>query len=562
MIVTSSQFPHVISRLHQCKTLYVDCETTGLQMWRDDRLCGIAVEGDGQSYYFPFRHGEGENLPLHSMTAFRNLLSSPKITYVGFNYGFDMEFLYRDGVPYAPKIEDVQTMAHLLNENEPKATLKALGAKYIGSEAEEEEQKLNDELKKRKLKKGQMSQLPAELVAPYAEQDVILTRMLHEYYKPYLDKWKIHDLWQEYNEYQLAICEMERHGIGLDMALMDEYQEKAQTEVERCRKKIEELAGYEINLNSAPQLQKWLGLKSTAAKILEKMPKRPGVKELLEYRGWNRVYANYYRKFRETMDANCRLHANLNLVGTETGRLSCSNPPLQAIPRSTDIYRVKDVFVASPGHTILEADYSQAEIRVATHYGNVVRMREKLLRGGDIHSETAEEIGIPRDAAKRLNFSVIYGIGPNTLADNLEIPRKQAREYLNKYHANYPGFKALYRSAEMKAKQRGFIRMFSGRMRHYNTKLAFPHKASSNLVQGTVGEMLRVAITRIRRETPYNMWLTVHDSVLFEIPENETKQAVKDIKRIMEDTPWCSIPMKIDFKAGRSWGQAKEIQYD
>jgi len=281
----------------------------------------------------------------------------------------------------------------------------------------------------------------------------------------------------------------------------------------------------------------------------------PGVKELLTYRGWNRVYANYYRKFKETMDSSGRLHANLNIVGTETGRLSCSNPPLQAIPRTTDVYKVKDVFVANEGMVLLEADYSQAEVRVASHYGNVRLMKEKLARDGDIHTETANEIGIPRDAAKRLNFSVIYGIGPAKLADNLGVSVKQAKEYLNKYHSRYPGFKKLYATAEAKAVHRGYIRMHTGRLRHYNTKYAFPHKASSNLVQGTVGEMLRVAITRIHKEIKHPMWLTVHDSVLFEIPREEIQTAIVDIQEIMLDTSWCVVPMKVDIKYGKSWGK-------
>lgn len=579
MLVTLDTYRTAMEHLQHFPVLVVDTETTGLEPWRGDRVAGIAIKGYGspKSYYFAFRHGskygESGNLPPEKLGPLRSLLDDK--VHIGFNYGYDMKMMFVDGFKLPSKIEDVLTAAHLINENEETFKLKKLGTKYVDPQAEAAEQELDDYARSLGLDpKKDMWRLPASKVEAYACQDVVLTEKLRDFYYPHLQTWKIATIWQEVNDYLYEIVRAETLGMSLNVPLIHQYMEESAIKTAESRKVLEKLAGYAINPNSAKQLQAWLGIPSTAAEILEGMQGTPGVKELLEYRWWSKVNANYYTPFLHFAEKPSPyepldfvypvnpdvLHPNLNLTGTISGRLSASKPPMQAIPVRDEVYKVKDVFVARPGKRLIEADYGQAELRVGSHYAQDKVMSEKLTRGADIHTETAEENGIPRDAAKRMNFSVIYGIGKRKLAERLKIKESIAGQYLDKYHARYPGFRRLYRRCESIAQDRGYIRMFTGRLRRFNVKEAYTHKASSNLIQGSVAEMMRLAFTKCAKTfgDSARPLLQVHDSIIFEADDERVEELLPEIHRIMEHQPWCSVPQKVDIKTGPHWGAMKK----
>lgn len=561
MLVTDENFVQACEDLDRCPELFTDSETTGLMPWLGDRPVGVSMKGLGTSWYFPFMHKEG-NLSKEQWHKFKPLLSKPDVTYVGFNYGFDLKMFHVVGVPLPKKIQDVMTAAHLLNENEESLAMKNLGKKYINKGAADEQDILSATLVQHGLGKDGMGQLPPALVAPYACQDVILTEQLRDFYLPHLKKWKIDGLWEEVNEYLLMIVEAEIRGMKLNVPRIAQYTQECLREADNAREVLRDLAGYDINPNSPKQLSAWLGIPSTADEILESLENKVhGVKEVRTYRSWTKVKGSYYDAFLKFMDQDGVLHPNLNLCGTITGRLSCSKPNLQAMPVRDAIYKAKDVIVARAGHTLVEGDYSQAELRIASHYAEEETMAEKLVRGADIHTETSDELDIPRDGAKRMNFSVIYGIGAETLAERLHVAKKVAQEYLNKYHAMYPGFKRLYRRCEATASDRGYIRMHTGRLRHYNTPTAYTHKASSNLIQGAVGEMVREALTKVHRRMPNApMLMQIHDSGLWEIPNEVVHDFIPEAREIMEKQDWCSVPAKVDFKTGLDWGHMEKYK--
>jgi DNA polymerase-1 len=240
-----------------------------------------------------------------------------------------------------------------------------------------------------------------------------------------------------------------------------------------------------------------------------------------------------------------------------TGRLSAFEPNLQAVPRETETYKVKDVFVARPGYVLMEGDLSQAEIRLASHYGKELEMKRIVMAGLDMHTTVSNDLKIPRDAAKRINFSVIYGIGAKKLADNLKIPIPMATEYLTKYHTKFPGFKRLYNAADRDAQNQGYIRMFTGRLRHYD-QFNPTHKASSNLVQGGVGEIMRLTILWIDENLPdVRQLLMVHDSVVMEVPEGRVDEVAESIQAYVASFPF-DPPQRMDLKWGPNWGEMKK----
>lgn len=567
MLVTEDNYAGIMEKLTKCKELSVDDETTGITPWTGSRQAGIAIEGAGEAFYFPFRHGEGPNLPLSKLEDFKKLLSNPEVTYIGWNYGFDMKMHLMDGIPLPKKVEDVQTAIHLLNENEGGfrshgASLKPCADKYLGPGSSKSEAVLIDLLVSRfhcskKDAKGLMWKLPASMVEDYACTDTVLTRRLRDFYKPHLEQWKLYDMWQEVNEYLMAITEMEVGGLNLDVFLIHDYIRECEEHEARLLAEVMQSAGYPINLNSPKQVCAWLKVPESNAEFLEELKGNVDVKRLQDYRSYCVMRRNYYQKFIEFMDEQGVLHPNLNITGTISGRLTADKPPLQALPVRDEQQKVKDTIIEpDPDREIGEGDWSQAELCVGAHYAQEKTMADKLLRGADLHSETAAEAGVPRPAGKRITFSAFYGIGANTLAERLHIERSLAAQYLNKWHRLYPGVKQLYARCEAIASDRRYIKMYTGRMRHFNVEWAYTHKASSNLIQGSVAEMARIAILRMRRElgSSIKMKLQVHDSIIWTSEKKHRKEIQREVKRIMEDQPWCTVPPRVDVKFGRDLG--------
>lgn len=570
VVVTNATFANAIAALSHgsVSELFVDDETTGVNPHQGDQLCGIAVYDRKEAYYFPFRHSGGNNLDFSCMADMQKLLTQKHVTYIGHNYKFDMLFHAKEGIPLPEKTMDTFLMAHLNNENEKSHGLKNLGYKYLGKDAKDEQRKLDEELTLWGYSKGEMWRFPPQKVAPYACMDVILTARLYEVLKEKLEKQGLWQIALERGEENLLITRAELLGMRVDRDLCQSYASLADQKKLQCLIDLRAMAKFPLNPGSPKQLQRWLGLPSVSADKLKDLEgQNDKVDAILAYRGWDKANSAYFRKFLRLMDDNHDLHCSFKLCGTISSRLSCVDPPMQAIPRQKGddpnhpFNGVKDVLIARDGFTLVEADYSQAEIRVATHYAQERAMAELLFANEDIHSRTAENLGLPRFAAKTLNFSVIYGIGAVKLGENLKISTGEAKEYLDKYHKGYPGFRRLARRAEDVATTRKAIRLYTGRIRHFNVPEAEPHKAASNLVQGSVAEMVRLAMTRIWREFPRDrcrMLLQVHDSIIFEIENSFLVEALPKIREVMEDQDWCSIPLLVDIKHGPTWGNMRE----
>nr|MDA3834052.1 DNA polymerase [Spirochaetales bacterium] len=231
------------------------------------------------------------------------------------------------------------------------------------------------------------------------------------------------------------------------------------------------------------------------------------------------------------------------------------------VPRQSDIYKVRDVIVAPEHYALISADYSQAELRLLAHYTQDKFLIDTFKAGDDIHQATADRVGLERSEAKRINFGIVYGMGVPETALQLNISEQTAREYLDEYHKQIPGIRELYKEVEKRAMRSGYIRMWTGRRKHYDD-LDETWKAMSNLIQGGVAELMRVAIMKLSHTLRgYNvrMLLQVHDDVLFEVPEIEVKDRFKLIKDTMEDFDF-NVPIRVEVKAGKSWGGAVPIE--
>ena len=581
LIDTVDKLEAIKPSLLSCTDPTVDTETDGVHSFgingaSPNRIIGISIDDGREAYYFPFRHQQGANLPMECMSFFRDYLSNSDRTYGGFNYKFDQHMLYGDGVEFAPNYEDAMLAVHLLNENEPNFRLKDICDRYSIGDGSLQESILHDKVWETCTRlgipisdakgapnnyKAMMGVLHASDVEPYACDDVRLTRGLLNMVKPALKHFGLYDIWKQINYYSYITGRMEQRGMLLDMGLMAKYQEEAEINYAAALGKLHNMAGYAINPSSSKQVCAFLGTESSAAEILDDVIGAGGDNalraELVKLvRGWSSVDSRYYQVYKKWVDANNTLHCNMNMIGTISGRMSCTDPNLQAVAKQTDIFKVKDVFITRPGYTMVQADYKQAEMRLVTFYTKDPVMLKNIEDGVDLHSATAEQISIPRYAAKRMNFSVIYGIGSRTLSKNLRCNPSVARDYLSKYHDLYPGFRRLMGDCETEAEARGVIRLWTGRMRHFNVPQAESHKAMSNLIQGGVAEVVRVAISRLYPaicDLGGYMLLQVHDSVMFEIPDNILNTALPTIKMIMEDFDFRPA-MGVDIEYGKSWG--------
>lgn len=582
LIDTVEKLEAIKPSLLACTDPTVDTETTGLSIFgnadrKQDVIIGYAIHDGGEAYYLPVRHMQGNNLPLSSTLDFLSkYLSNPNRTYGGWNYNYDLHMMAFDGIDIAPNFEDAMLALHLINENEPNFKLKDVSDRYgIGSGSLQEsilEDKVFEECQRLSLEcsrspraanntKSMMYVLPPEDVEPYACDDVRLTRELLDMLKSALKSFGLYEIWKQVNYYSFIICKMEHVGMHIDPDIITKYQAEAIQKLEDAQKRLNEAAGGELNPNSSKKVCAFLGVQSSAAEVLQNVIDAGGkdaenAKLVQEARGWKSVDSRYYTPYLNAMDKDNNLHCSLNLIGTYTGRLSCSNPNLQAVAKSTEVFKVKDVFTARPGYLMIQADYKQAEMRLVTHYTRDKLMKELIENDADLHSETANRLGIPRQAAKRLNFSVIYGIGAKHLSESLRVELPVARDYLEKYHGLYPGFRKLMYQCEDFAKEYGYIELWTGRLRHFNVKEADPHKAMSNLIQGGVAEIVRVAISRLYpaiSDIGGRMLMQVHDSIIFEVPENQINMALPTIKKIMEDFDFDPKP-GVDIEYGYSWG--------
>lgn len=579
MLVTPENVARVLRLLDSASDLTIDLETTGLFPWQGDVMVGVAVQavnltgtGNGETFYLPFRHEHPGNLGDVALNDLLRIFEG-KALHTGFNYKFDLHFLLREGMRLPPRINDPMLAAFLVNENEPSIALKALGDKYIGEGSSAEQKALDDLLKENKLKKNEMGKLPPEFIAPYAEQDVRLTTALREFYRPKLATWSLTDLAEEVYEYERIITKMEARGIAIDRERVIQYRDECTEEQAKAAETLRLAAGLpNLNLRSAPQLQRLLSLPSTAAEFLEDQKHRnlldarqlDLVEKLQDFRMWERARSAYYEPYLEFADQNDVLHPSYNLARVITTRLSCNSPNLMAIPRHDEraVGKVKEVFISRPGFTFANADYSQAELRLLAHYIQDERMIELFIAGGDFHQSTADDFRIPRDIAKRINFGIVYGLGEKGLSERTYMTRAEAREHLNKYHRGRPGVRQLMNKGEATAKQRGYIRLWTGRVSHFNTKFRDPHLAMSYLIQGGVAEVLRVKITELDKGLERfgaHMLIQVHDSIMFEIPDENLDETIEYVRNALPELPF-DCPFAVDVEVGKRWGSAKKIK--
>ncbi len=393
-----------------------------------------------------------------------------------------------------------------------------------------------------------------------------------------------------------VLFRMETAGVKLDMGLLKNLAKEIEKNISSLEERLYKIAGTTFNLNSPKQLSQVLfeRLKlpvmkktktgfSTDEEVLTKLAARHELPALLlEFRQLAKLKSTYIDALPKLVDAKTgRLHAYFNQVGTETGRLSSNNPNLQNIPIRTELGReIRKTFIASSkNHVIIAADYSQIELRILAHLSQDKNLAEAFRKGEDIHQFTAALIfDVPekavtdkmRDAAKRVNFGISYGMSAYGLAKDLNVPVAEAQDFIDKYFLRYPNVKKFMDQEIEKCRDKGYVVTLLNRRRYipeiHNSNIVMrqfaERQAINTPVQGSAADLLKLAMINIQRELEKRkfhsqMIMTIHDELVFDVPITEKAEMIQLIEREMEHAVKLSVPIKVSVKMGNNWLQTK-----
>ncbi len=404
-----------------------------------------------------------------------------------------------------------------------------------------------------------------------------------------------------YREVELPLVSvlysMEKEGVCVNTSDLEALSLRYRAELAELVAKIYELAGEQFNVNSTQQLGKILfeklhiadGVKKTkerksyktTAEELEKYADRHEiVRCLLRYRKIQKINSTYIEGFKPLI-VKGKVHTTYNQCNTQTGRLSSVNPNLQNIPIRTDEGReLRKLFTASEGSVLVDADYSQIELRLVAHFANCKGLIDAYCEGRDIHSTTASQVfGVPLSAvtsqmrreAKTVNFGIIYGISAFGLANDLNISGKKAQEYIQKYFETYPEIKEYMQSNVEKAKADGYVETLLGRRRIINeihssnyTVRSFGERAAMNMpLQGSSADIIKVAMINVKRKLEEGgfkakLVLQVHDELVIDCPVEEKEEVAALLKREMENAADLLVPLIVEIGVGKTWFDSKE----
>ncbi|PTX63197.1 DNA polymerase I [Melghirimyces profundicolus] len=393
-----------------------------------------------------------------------------------------------------------------------------------------------------------------------------------------------------------VLARMEMQGVKVDRDRLREIGEELEERLQELTEKIHGLAGTEFNINSPKQLGEILFDKlnlpvlkktktgySTSADVLEKLaPQHEIVGEILHYRQVGKLISTYVEGLlKEIDDSTGKIHTRFHQAITATGRLSSSDPNLQNIPvRLEEGRRLRQVFIPSEEDwLILSADYSQIELRVLAHLSGDENLLEAFRKDMDIHTKTAMDVfGVSEDEvtslmrrqAKAVNFGIVYGISDYGLSQNLNIPRKEAGEFIRRYFDSYPGVKTYMDEVVRKAKKDGYVTTMLHRRRYlpeihsrnYNRRSFAERTAMNTPIQGSAADIIKKAMVQMeerleREEMRARLLLQVHDELIFETPKEEVELLSKRVRQVMEGPVELSVPLKVDVNTGKTWYEAK-----
>ena len=588
----------------------IDTETSSLDAMQAE-LIGISLAlAPGKACYIPLGHRadgsvgglfdsgvlEGQLPASEALARLKPLFENPGVLKIGQNLKYDWLVLSRHGIAIAP-YDDTMLMSYVLDAGRGNMGMDDLSQRWLGHTPVPFK-----EVAGQGRRFIGFARVPVEAATKYAAEDADITLRLWRLFKTRLVAEHLVSVYETLERPMVeTLAQMESRGIAIDRQILSRLSGDFAQGMGRLEADINELAGESFNLGSPKQLGDILfgkmglpggtktktGAWSTSAQVLDDLAEQgyDFPKKILEWRQVSKLKSTYTDALPNYVNPQThRVHTTYALAATTTGRLSSNEPNLQNIPvRTEDGRKIRRAFIATPGHKLVSADYSQIELRLLAEIADIPVLKQAFRDGLDIHAMTASEMfGVPikdmpsevRRRAKAINFGIIYGISAFGLANQLGIAREEASAYIKKYFERFPGIRAYMDETKEFCRKHGYVTTLFGRKCHYpdikasNASVrSFNERAAINArLQGTAADIIRRAMIRMdaalqKHKLNAQMLLQVHDELIFEVPDEQVAATLPVVQHVMQDAPFpavlLSVPLHVDARAATNWDEAR-----
>ncbi len=586
-------FDHWLARIEAAELTAFDTETTSLDEMQA-RIVGLSFSvAPGQAAYIPLAHTGPDapvQLPLDEVLArLKPWFENPQAKKLGQHIKYDRHVLANHGIQVAGFAHDTLLQSYVLEVHRPHG-LASLAERHLGRRGIQYE-----DLCGKGAHQIPFAQVPVDQAAQYSCEDSDQTLDVHLTLWPRLQTQPrlraIYELELQCSEVLFAI---ERHGVLIDAAQLQKQSHELGQRIVALEHEAHQLAGQPFNLGSPKQIGEIFfgklglpivkktatGAPSTDEEVLEKLAEDfPLPARILEHRGLSKLKSTYTDKLPQLVDGAGRVHTHYAQAVAVTGRLASNDPNLQNIPvRTPEGRRIREAFIAPPGHVIVSCDYSQIELRIMAHLSDDAALLKAFHDGLDVHRATASEVfGVPveqvsgeqRRYAKVINFGLIYGMSSFGLARNLGIDNTAAKNYIQRYFERYPGVKRYMDDTRAQAKAQGYVETVFGR-RLYLPEINSPNgprrqgaeRAAINApMQGTAADLIKKAMVAVQHALDAErkasaMVMQVHDELVLEVPQAEVDWARAEVPRLMAGVAQLKVPLLAEVGVGPNWEQA------
>jgi DNA polymerase I len=593
-IFTWEQFDAWLAKIEAAELVALDTETSSLDEMQAE-IIGVSFSVEpGVAAYLPLAHSYGDapdQLPRdEALARLKPWLENPAKAKLGQHIKYDRHVFANHGIEVRGYAHDTMLQSYVLEVHKPHG-LASLAERHLGRTGIDYETVAG-----KGAHQIPFAQVPVDRAAEYSCEDSDQTLDVHLALWPKLQgdgKLRfIYDLELRSSE---TLYRIERNGVLIDGAMLARQSAELGQRMMQLEREAHELAGQPFNLGSPKQIGEILftklglpvvkktasGVPSTDEEVLEKLAEDyPLPAKLLEHRGLSKLKGTYTDKLPQMVHPRTgRVHTHYAQAVAVTGRLSSNDPNLQNIPvKTTEGRRVREAFVAPPGHLIASADYSQIELRIMAHLSQDEALLRAFREGMDVHRATAAEVfGVAPDQvnseqrryAKVINFGLIYGMSAFGLARNLGIDGAAAKNYIQRYFERYPGVKEYMDETRLAAKSKGYVETVFGR-RLYLPEINSPNgprrggaeRAAINApMQGTAADLIKLSMVKVQdvldaQQRRTKMIMQVHDELVFEVPEDEVAWVKTEIPRLMAGVAELRAPLLAEIGVGENWEKA------
>lgn len=596
-VFTQAEFTELLTHLQTATLVAFDTETTSLD-YMVAELVGLSfATAPGQAWYLPVGHdyiGAPAQLPLLDvLSALKPWLENPSAFKVGQNLKYDQSVLARYDIALKGIQFDTMLESYVLNSVASRHDMDSLAEKYL-----QHKTITFEDIAGKGAKQLTFNQIELEKAAQYAAEDADVTLRLHQTLWPQLQASpSLAAVLTDIEVPLLSVLStMERTGVLVDAQLLAVQSEYLASRIQTLEQQAHAEAGKAFNLSSPKQLQEILfdqlglpvikktptGVPSTAEEVLVELAHNYVLPRIImEHRSLSKLKSTYTDKLPQSINPQTgRVHTSYHQAVAATGRLSSTDPNLQNIPiRTEEGRRIRQAFIAAPGKQILAVDYSQIELRIMAHLSQDAALLTAFAQGLDIHRATAAEVfGVAlsevtneqRRRAKAVNFGLIYGMSAFGLAQQLDISRGEAQQYVDTYFKRFPGVLAYMERTRQQAHELGYVETLFGR-RLYLSEIRSSNmarrkgaeRAAINApMQGTAADIIKKAMlavaTWLQRQNPaeISMIMQVHDELVFEVQQDKLMQYQQQIVDLMQSAVKLDVPLLAEAGSGNNWDEA------